>query len=483
MRTAAWCGAVVVALSGCHRQEPIGTAPTEAAPAVGPRGVPSSAAGTAPHGAPDPGDAQSLRVTIRSRRDWVRLPKSAAFPESSSAVAIPRALDPSGAPYVTGNAVLGADPTKLARGFRIDGRRFFVGEPLVVEHLVTLEGPGRWQEPIGGNYRGRGRDDNFAFVAVRSDGTVMRDPYDPEEVMFGGGLASTTEVTRGSPRSYFHAAQRYVVLDEPGKYDLYCLYLDSRLDTFGWNEALADAVTRASGGDLQLAGQANDLVRVSDGSAAGTVSPTLETEPTQSPLTDALPEPVRRALGDAASMVVDFAHFTVELRTPSAAERDAMVARWRAVAETSTQSSPSNRGEAARQAIWFARDDSFLPVIEAWLGKGVPPQDLHGLAQRPSPVALELLLRKGGPDGFFALRFLAPSLVPIAFPLVANALDDPDDGARSAAFDVLTLWSGERFDVAWDGFQRGRPTVEEARALKPAITAWWAAHGGAAKRP
>ena len=59
-----------------------------------------------------------------------------------------------------------------------------------MEFRIELDGKGEWREPVGGNYRARGRDDNFFFLMRHEDGTWVRDPYAPIDFSMGGGPAT-----------------------------------------------------------------------------------------------------------------------------------------------------------------------------------------------------------------------------------------------------------------------------------------------------
>lgn len=413
------------------------------------------------------------------RTEWIELPKSALPAGNRAAVGIRRAVDPaSQKPYDGTFDKLGADPRQLVRSFRLADRQLLLGEPIVVEHQVALRGSGTWQEPIGGNYRARGRDDNFFFVMVHADGTRVPDPYGPERWMMGG-ISTTIKVQDGKPMSYWHAVQRYVAVDRPGRYDLYCLEFQHGHEVVGWRAGMAAALQHEAGGRYVLGPEGNELLHP-DGKPAGKrVSPAWDERPSPSPLFAQLPAALRGALDRRElEALAGFAHFVVEVRAGSPAEQRAMVARWEPLAVTTNRMMQADRAEAARQAIWFARQNDFLPSLERWLDakRDTPPQDLTGLAMRPDKRALDLLLRKGGAYGMSALRHVPTPLVAGAIPRVIDRLDDPTDQIRSYAFGALSQWTGERFGAEWPGYHAGRPTIEEGRRLKPTIRAWWQQH-------
>ncbi len=423
-------------------------------------------------------NAEEIRIDVHVRTDWIPLDAARLEPHSRSAVAIARAYDAeTGEPFGHLDA-LGADPRHLVRGFHIATKTLLVGEPIVVEHRIALEGPGTWKEPLGGNYRARGRDDNFLFVVVPKGLAARPDPHGSDRIMMGG-ISTTYAVTQGAPQSYFHAVQRYAVVDAPGRYDLYCLRFSSGHDAVGWREAMAAGLRAKVGSRYRLAEEGNGLLLPSGEPSGKTVVPSWNQVPVPSPVMAGLPSAVREALPITEGQALeDFAHFEIELRPGTPEERAAMVTSWSVVAEGSGRSMLANRAEAARQAMWFARDDDFLPVLSRWLDAdgGVPPQDLAGLAMRPSRAAVELLLSKGGEYGLASASHIDATLVPLAFGLIIERLDDPDEGVRSFAFDALARWSGQRFGAPWSGYARERPTLDEARALQIQVRAWWAEH-------
>ncbi len=431
-----------------------------------------------PQPEPDP-DPDEIRIDVHVRTEWTSLDATRMPPGSRSAVAVARAFHPDTQRPHGPSEPPGAHARDLTRGFVLVDTQLLVGEPVVVEHRITVEGPGTWQEPMGGNYRARGRDDNFAFVVIPAEGSVQPDPYGPNDFHMGG-ISTTYEVERGAAQSYFHAVPRYAVVDTPGRYDLYCLHFAHAHDVLGWREAMAAALEQRVGQRYRLGPQGNELLLPDGRPANRSVSPTWKQDgDTPSPLMSEIPARLREARPNVGwDRLQDFAHFEIEVRAGSASDHAAMVQRWTALADKSGRSMQADLAEAARQAIWFSRGDDFLPWIERRLegDSHTPPQDLAGLAMRPSLAAVELLLGKGGAHGIMNASHIDPSLVPFAFPRVIEHLDAPDDDTRSFAFDVLARWSGERFSVGWDGYQRGRPTVKEAGPIKDHVRAWWAAH-------
>lgn len=458
-------------VSAC--QAPTGTPPPPPSVAAIPPTTPPSSIPDAP--APD-GDA--IRIDVHVRHEWIALPSDRLPKGTQSAVAIPRAYDPETGKGYGELADLGADPLHLVRGFTLDGDRFLVGEPIVLEHVVKLEGPGTWEETLGGNYRARGRDDNYAIVLVaKPSGEVVPDLFG-EPGFHMGGLSTRLKITRQSPQSVFVGAQTYSAIAAAGAYDLYAMRFADSHQALGWQQAMAAALKKKVGTRYRLEAEGNELV-TSDGRPTDKhVVPTWKGERDQ-PSPVKLPEAVRAALTESErTSVVDVTHLEITLVDGTPAQRRAMVKKWRGVTENRRNMMQASLADAAFKAIWYARQDDFLPAMEAWLKADVdvPPQELVGLAMRPSRAATTLLLEHGGPLGLMALGRLHRSQIAFAFPLVIERLDDADDQARAYAFDALSRWSGERFGASWNGFQSGRPTADEASNLEPRVRAWWKDH-------
>lgn len=460
--------AALALLSACQ-------APTSTSPPPPPVTVTATASQATMPQEPDPIDGDEIGVDVHVRHEWIALPTARLPKGTQSAVAIPRAYDPETGEGYGELSDLGADPHDLVRGFVLDGDRFLLGEPIVLEHVVKLEGPGIWEETLGGNYRARGRDDNYAVVLVpKGAGAAVPDPFG--ELGFQmGGLSTLMKVRRDQPQSVFVGAQPYSAITSAGAYDLYALRFADSHQAVGWRQAMAVALERRVGSRYVLAAEGNDLLWPNGQPAGKRVTPTWRGERDQpSPVT--LPEPVRRALSESErTSVVDVTHLPITIVEGTPAERRAMVARWRAVADQRRNMMQASRGDAAFKAIWYARQDDFLPTMAAWLEAGVevPPQELVGLAMRPSRAATKLLLESGGTWGLSALGRLHEGQIAFAFPLVIEHLDDADAQARAFAFDALSRWSGERFGAPWEGFQSGRPTADEAAAMQSRVRAWW----------
>ena len=430
-------------------------------------------------------DPKRIPVEIRSRQEWFAIPHARLPAGNYAAVSIDRAYDPTTGGIFDESRDARGDPRGLVRCFRLEKRTFLLGEPIVIEHRIEMTGTGRWQEHSGGNYRRFGRNDNYRFVLRHADGAFVPDPYEPwkHRTGEGGGISGDSAITRETPYSHWLAIQRYSALVRPGTYRLYCIRFAGWSPTVGWRRALEAAIPRELRASHRLGKKGNRLLRIADGEPSGyTLEPRHRTDHTASPVTTEIPEEhadALRAAGVAVEQIGDFAHFTIEVRTPTARERAAMVERAAGeAARGDGRGSPTERRHAIAEAIWFARQDDFLPLIQRWLAEPAKtmPQDFDGLAMRESLAALKLLLQKSAPDLLQALRYLPREHIPAAVSPLIERLTDVDDRARSVAFSQLAAWTGQRFDARWPGYHHGRPTLEEGRALQAKWRAWWEEH-------
>jgi hypothetical protein len=328
-----------------------------------------------------------------------------------------------------------ASPEEVRRGFVLEPRReWLLGEPIVVEFRVEVTGDGVWLEYAGGNYRGLGRDDNFFFVLEPAEGERPPDPYDIDyfhgKARMAGGISSNHRLSADEPLSMWLGVQQYSAITKPGHYDLYCL--------------------RSAG--FQAFQAPAPLGR--------------------SPVAAHLPEALADIHGDR---LTDFAHFRIEIRAGTPDEREAMIASsTELAADPSFDLSPS-QAEAVRTAMWFARQDDFLPLIEEWMRAGKvygPHQD--GLALRGSKAARDLLLIFGDGAGIEALLLLpdAPDLEII--PPLLELLNHSDQAIRSASFRVLNEWTDERFGASWTGWSSLAPGLAEGSHIRVRAQRWWA---------
>ncbi|MBN1420413.1 MAG: hypothetical protein JXP34_16670 [Planctomycetes bacterium] len=439
-------------------------------------------------GAGEPVPAREpVTVPVHVRTEWVEIPATADDPEAKapvltrSALRILRAVDPAtGKPYDASKDVFGCDPRKLRRSFRLEKRHVILGEPILVEFRIELEGSGVFGQTIGGNYRARGRDDNFLFLLRREDGTWVTDPYAPIET-YMGGISSEVEVRRDKPLSYWLAVQRWCAVEEPGTYELHCFHAACDHELIG----IAPAIRAALPDHLRKGHRYDDggaLIDEATGAPstrwyiATSWNRTFGPEE-DSPLLARIPEDVRGAMRSwMASQIADVAVFPISIGRYGGVVIDQMVKRWSNVASApGGDVYPTGRQEAARQAIAFARQDDFLPLLAAWLRGADPnPYIAQGLAMRASPRAATILMERATSTTVGALYYARPVRIPDYIPWLIDLLTDPSDDIRSQAEDWLRRWTDRSFGHTWEPhYVRGRPTVEEGRTMRREWREWW----------
>lgn len=425
---------------------------------------------------------QEVPIDLHVGTEWSPVFSSAAGPDGQAAtlwsLRTLRAVDPeTNERFDTSSDVFGCDPADLHRAFRIEKNEFLLGEPILVEFSVRLDGPGQWNEPIGGNYRARGRDDNFLFVMKHEDGTWVRDPYAPINA-YMGGIASTYEVKADEPRAYWFAVQRWCAIDRPGTYELYCLQMAHRDEVAGSRDALAAAMPDelAEGHFLNDERVLIDR-RTNERSERYSIVATWRRHEWQdSPLLKKMPaelvEHARKTWG--VQDVADFAQFRITVGKGSARQRERMIRYWTKIAE-STEDKPWPKGQAAatRKAICFARQDDFLPAIETWIPTFTQPGDYYGLAMRPSPRATEILLKEADPNAVAAMYYLHPDRIRDVIPQLIDRLTHQDDRMRAESECRLHTWTGQAFCRDWRGYHHQRPTLDEGRRMQPMWQEWW----------
>ena len=184
------------------------------------------------------GEPEVIKVDVALKREHVALPRS-GDPPTLSTVMISRVIDPkTGRPYDRSNSVLGVDLGHLRRTFRLEASEALLGEPVLVEFRIELDGPGRWDEPVGGFSRGLGRDGRFFFVMRHKDGAWVPDIFEGHDTASFGGPGGLARVERGQPEASWHAVQAWCAIDRAGVYDLYA---------FHWGGAFPEDETRAPG--------------------------------------------------------------------------------------------------------------------------------------------------------------------------------------------------------------------------------------------
>jgi hypothetical protein len=312
---------------------------------------------------------------------------------------------------------------KPRRTFRLESSEVLLGEPILVEFRVEMEGPGVWAEPVSGSSRGMGRLGEGVFLMRHEDGSWVPDTFEGIERMSLGGTGGTAEVKQGQPHSRWLAVQQWCAIERPGVYQLYA---------FGWGP--------------------DTLPKVGD----------------------SIPAEVK-AKHRTAERACDFAQFRLTVRQGDDRQRRAMVQRW--IRRPDVEDDPGfERYTAARTAMALARQDDFLPELSRRLreeDRTLQNVVYMGLAMRDDPRAVDLLFEGGDSRTIEAMSLLRPKQVPAAIPRLIDRLIDDDDSTRATAEEVLRRWTGQEFGHSWDGYNWKRPTLEEGRAMQPTYRAWW----------
>jgi hypothetical protein len=398
----------------------------------------------------EPSKLEEIQVEVTAAWQWLPL-------SGSHALRVRRAVDGAGKPYVT-TLPHGCAPEQLRRSLTFDKKSYLLDEPIVIEMRVEAEGSCRWHEPVGGNYRGRGRDDNFLFLVQHAGAGFVADPYGTQAIYIGGGLSSMTEVERGKPFSHWLGVQRWAALEKPGKYHVHAFQYPHEHEVIGMREALQAAIPAKWAGTTELEADSYYLRDRVTKTRVAQMVPTVRDRAVPSPIAATLPRDLRAELGERADSIADYATATIEIRDGTAAERAAMVSTWSKLAEARSESWPAAKSDAAHEAIWFTRGQDFLDTLERWMKskrQGIP----DGLAMNPSPRALSVLLAEPSEQSVYALHRLAPAHVGRAIPTVIDWLDHPNAVVRGTSEQHLRAWTKQDF---------GR--------IKAMWRTWWQAH-------
>ena len=350
-----------------------------------------------------------IEIDIYYRQDaWIMAPDVAYEPSSEDSgitesvfLSVVRAVNPAtGEPYDKSEPASNFALKDLRHFFRLEKKEFLLGEPILIEHRIELNGPGEWSWFVGGNYRARGRDDNFRFILRREDGLVIPDVYpELEGLSVGGGLGSDHAIKKDQPLSYWLGLQRYLAVAEPGSYDLYCI-TGYKQKKFGEVEAMRAALPLVISHDHFVSDRGELIDRVT-GERSKRYELTMRSHyldaGVQSPLTGVIPaEILAHAKGQPVGTV---ARFRIEIRNGTEAELQQMVAHWTSAAESSTRNWMGSYNQGVVEAVWYARQDHFLALLEASI-TNYKQQDfnparlnLGGLALRPDSSAFSILLK------------------------------------------------------------------------------------------
>jgi hypothetical protein len=437
-------------------------------------------------------EPEVISVDLHIRAEWFQLAPSVyemndhTGAMARSALRTLRAIDPdSGELYDNSKIPLDCDPGNLRRTFRLEKEKFLLGEPILVEFRVELEGPGKWQEFIGGNYRARGRDDNFLFIMRHEDKTWVRDPYLHVDTSMLGGRIGSCEVRRDKPLSYWFPVQRWCAVDKPGRYELYCLqsapgYLRSQV----WGERQALNANIPDYVKIDHYMDENGVLidsKTGERSERYAVGSVWQKHEWDSPLVEYIPSDVVEHAERFWSVreVADFAHFTITVRQGSDEERKQMIEYWTGIAEPGIgEDMPAERSTAAVYAIQHALQGDFLPLIEKWIftkpGSVNPVALFNGLAMRSSSESLAMLLRSGDPLALQAMSLFLPSdRIPEVIPQLIEWLTHENSQVRLDSETLLCMWTGQAFPYDPRSYYYQQPTIEEARGFQSMWKAWW----------
>lgn len=298
-----------------------------------------------------------IKVPLRVESRWVRL-------SSTSAVLVEKT--PAAPEYPTLKGLL--------REFELVQREVLLGEPLLVEYRVTSSSR-TWKEPVGGRYRGSGRDDNFLFLMRHQDGEWLADPYG--RVFDLGGLSTSSEVGPTNSFHYWLPVHRWCRPEKVGKYRLYCLRRHSYKEPLGRKEAI--------NAGLPAPWRFDPSKGLVDQNGETSTSHFLEIDFQSEPhphtpilLSDELKAELARRQVDGSDVAV-LGSFEVVVSKGTEAERKAAAAHWQRLAERPQKRWPDNRAAAARMGVWFAANPLFLPCLEEWLPQA-DSNELTGLA-------------------------------------------------------------------------------------------------------
>lgn len=384
-----------------------------------------------------------------AREEWFPLPQVPNNP-TRAAISIWREIDIHSRKPVNRLDQLSCKIEDIRISFHLEKNEFLLGEPILVEYRMALEGPGEWKHFYGGNYRARGRDDNFLFLMRRTDGSWVRDPEAPVRG-YMGGMVGSVEVKQGESKSMWQAVQRWCSIEEPGTYDLFCF---RTANDFPLDSDLIDP--RFGKGHREFEWIHNN-------------SPLLKHIPA------ILEEPAKHWFIKSTSA---YANFRITIRKGTAEEQKAMAKRWIEItkgAENARSVLPGHT-RAASQGIRYSLDDAFLDRIETNIDDPNinNRDDYRALALRSTPDSLEILFRHRTEAALWAYSYLKPSAIPRAIPLLIDALTDQRPRVRAVAELQLTRFTKMEFLRTWGGgYDCSRPTIEEARKMQPLWRKWW----------
>ena len=230
----------------------------------------------------------------------------------------------------------------------------------------------------------------------------------------------TQKVKKDKPFSYWLPVQRWVTIEEAGTYDLFCFYTSNDYEVIGRNEAILSQLSDEIRKGHDLDENYNYLIDKSTGQMSEKYEIRenwIRPKPNRSPLLEMIPEDVLNhiAPSDSASTSLDYlnytdyAHFQIHVLKPTQNEAEQMIQQWSEIANDTDHVEPHDRAQAAYDAIWFIRQNNFLPFIKKAIQdqRDINPSLLDGLAMNPDKQTLELLMKADMRNGLYAMTFLS----------------------------------------------------------------------------
>lgn len=359
---------------------------------------------------------EKIPQTLKTRTEWVRL-------TSTSVVKFSRALEvTTGKPFRPLPKLQG----RLLREFRLPSPSLSLRAPILVEYRVEATD---WQETVGGNYRGSGRDENFAFLLRDEEGRWLPDRYG--EVMTFGGLSVKRDVTADEPFSYWHPVTRWTHPTKPGKYELHCLAWDNSYTVLGRAAALSWGLPPGMRFDQHKGlvwDKTDEPIKNTELAIDFQHGPHLAS-PLKLPTE--LQAELKRRQRDTSELVT-YGRFDVEIvdqpakTAPVAGGQEAKV--W-----------PDNLAQALQTGLWYVPSKQLLPELRAKLPEA-GTAELTGLALNPHPEAIELLLRGKPLDVLGAIHRLRTEHRPLLRPWLESLAESDDESCARGAYNYLRDW-------------------------------------------
>ncbi|MDQ1256664.1 MAG: hypothetical protein QG656_1263 [Candidatus Hydrogenedentes bacterium] len=474
-----------------------------------------------------------IRFYRSAQCEWSKLPAAADDPSSPSptmtysAFRTTAIVDPeTHVPYDPGSSRLDCNPQDVRHTFTLKKHEFILGEPIVVTYKVWLEGPGVWKEFTRGNYRSRGRDDNFLFLMRDERGEWVQDPQ-PKRSGMGGGLCDTPSITSLRPFKDTEAVQRWCAIERPGTYDLYCLVMgvsSSMMgDTVDLSEARKTQITPVlppghtldeSGGRIIDTATGKTSEKYSIGTdccwdATHKSEAEASEKPVVSPLIEFMPpellgfiEQFEKAdkrlheiastdsnekyfetmdeaefLGEKVAHLYDAcscAHFRITIVEGSEQQRKDMVDEYTKLA-LSEVTGDDYTAYAVQDAMAFSRQTDFLPFFKTHPDLLESCIRIRGLHANPNVDALAMALDM--PDSKFTdWTWMQPDDNPRMIDNAISLLTHDSATVRLRALCLLERWGGEHFGVVPVTSEKSTVSAERGTAEQSLWRAWWAQH-------